>query len=303
VYYRVANYLLQVYHFLTSLSFNGKIVKCLRDGQLSYRELFPCRQPYTALYVITIFAGQVERCRLISTEDGTTKLPEGDYALLKRIWSLIIAVLNDCPLIDGCKNLDLKIGLSRGLLDCFFSLLTSFLGDPQDASELTSTFLTRLLDLLKMTMTAPASDEAALLICRIVQIVLECSSQNHEVWQAFLDSGQVGTIVRALLVDDARESVRTTCAHLILDKTISSRESAAVSTADFREVFWPLMLQMIPLATREPIKCHSIFNLVNRMFDHCVKADVQNLATFDLLKDLGDLLLSYRTYEVSALLS
>jgi ubiquitin carboxyl-terminal hydrolase 34 len=300
----------EVYSFLVCLPLDEHILGPIRDESVGYRSVFAVGQPFKSLY-----AAHALRQYLVLNRQATTSLlrvadhdifteSANHSAVLRRVASLTIAAICDHEVLGRTQNLDLQLALSISLVEGFAAALKDAQGRSFIAEALDSSLIDPLLQILSLAVTYPDKESAVRLVLPCLQAIFDCCSISRRFWEAFCQQRDVDILFGDLLLHEWDcGSVRKITAKLVGERITFSHSSAVVSPAEFREIFWPLVTNLIPKAMLEPSKCEEVFSLAFSMMKLMSDAEDNTLDLDSLLNAVSRWLLSYSTFEVSSLVS
>ncbi|KAI0969306.1 hypothetical protein F4678DRAFT_439977 [Xylaria arbuscula] len=294
----------EIYKFLISLPADSSVMAAIESSSASPRDVFPLGQPFKSLYTIHALREYLHTRRLKSTmlhasshEATVQQQSTNDQqdAIAKAI-SLIVAAICDPPIIDQCTNEDMRLQLGLELIDTFGQLLKETIKPYLLGQLLTSGLHERLMSILK---SVAKSDSAISvdLIHRSFEALLESCAKNEEVWTMFRDQAVTGEIVQTFLLADERPFVRKSISKLISTRSLYDNTQSSVLALDFAEVFWPIILGLLPQAATQPRKCEELFNLASHLARKLIENDSRALDLQSCVKVCGDLLLSHTSTE------
>lgn len=108
--------------------------------------------------------------------------------------------------------------------------------------------------------------------------IMDACSLRKDLWEWLVSTMPLMKIVQQLLIDDARPVVRRSTATTLAEKTAHSlryepcysmlfakliffSSSVAVTPEEFRDLLWPMLMQLVPHALGRPTTSQEIFNL------------------------------------------
>lgn len=126
------------------------------------------------------------------------------------------------------------------------------------------------------------------MIFQSLESILLSSQRSNEFWRAFRTHSGVQDIMQRLLLLDSRTVVRNGASRLIRVICSSDNLSATVGPNDFAELFWPIAVDLVPLATKMPTHCSETFQLCNVLLNQLesTKSILDLVETTETLMDL-----------------
>ncbi|KAJ3567288.1 hypothetical protein NPX13_g6822 [Xylaria arbuscula] len=295
----------EVYKFLTSLPADGSVLAAIESSSISPRDVFPLAQPFKSLYAIHALREHLHTRRLKNalmhtSSHGTTtnqqSIADQQDALTKAI-SLIVAAICDAAIIDRCTNEDMRLQLSLELVDTFVQLLKETT-EPHFLNRfLTTGLYERLTTLMRSVIKCGSSAVSVDLVHRSFEALLECCAKSDDFWKSFRCQETTGEIVQTFLLLDERPFVRKSVAKLISTKSLYDSSRSSLLAIDFAELFWPIILQLLPQATSKPENCEELFSLAPHVARKLIENASQTLNLPACVKICGDLLLSHTSTE------
>ncbi|KAI1752847.1 hypothetical protein F4782DRAFT_546176 [Xylaria castorea] len=294
----------EIYKFLIFLPADDSILAAFESPRTSPREIFPLGQPFKCLYAIHALREYLNTRRLkktmhASSREATTEQQLRDdqqYAVAKAI-SLIIAAICDPDVIGQCFNVDMRLQLSLELVDTFAQLLKESIEPNLLSKLLTPDLHERLMAILISGAEADGSKISVDLVHRCFEALLECCAKSDKFWAIFRGQAVVGEVIQTLLLSDERPFVRKTIAKLITARSLYDSGRSGVLAIDFAEVFWPIILQLLPQASLKPQKCEELFNLASQLTKKLIENNSSALDLPSCVKRCGELLLSHTSTE------
>lgn len=307
-----------------SLPADYSIIAAIESSDTSSRDVFPVAQPFKSLYAIYALREYLHTRRLKNTvmyasshEATTQQQLRNDHqdAVAKAI-SLIVAAICDPDIIDQCSNEQMRLQLGLELADTLVQLLKGmaypsvlivFCSYANYATEtiephLLSQFLTpslyeRLVTILNSGAKSESSNVSVDLAHRCFEALLECCAKSDEFWTMFRGRGEIGEVIKTLLLADERPFMRKGIAKLMSNRSSYDSGQPGVLAIDFAEFFWPIILQLLPQATSQPHRCEELFNLASHLEKKLVADDSSTLDLPSCVKRCGDLLLAHTSTE------
>ena len=135
------------------------------------------------------------------------------------------------------------------------------------------------------------------LVHRSFEALLECCAKSNDFWNYFRCQETTGEILRTFLLVDGRPFVRKSVAKLISTKSLYDSSRSSVLAIDFAELFWPMILRLLPQATSKPQSCEELFSLAPHLAKKLIENASQTLNLPACVKICGDLLLSHTSTE------
>ncbi|KAI0455620.1 hypothetical protein F5B21DRAFT_503179 [Xylaria acuta] len=294
----------EIYKFLISLPADNSILAAFESSSTSPRDVFPLGQPFKSLYAIHALREYLNTRRLknsmrASSHEATTEkqLRNDQQDAVAKAISLIIAAICDPDVIGQCFNEDMRLQLGLELVDTFVQLLKESI-EPNLLSQLLTPGLhERLMAILISGAKADGSKISVDLVHRCFEALLECCAKSDKFWTIFRGQAVVGDVIQTLLLSDERPFVRKSIAKLITTRSLYDSGLSSVLAIDFAQVFWPIILQLLPQASLQPQKCEELFNLVLQLTKKLIESDSSVLDLPSYVKRCGDLLLSHTSTE------
>ncbi|KAJ8130325.1 hypothetical protein O1611_g3307 [Lasiodiplodia mahajangana] len=316
----------EIYKFLISLPADDSILAAFESPDTSPRDVFPLRQPFKSLYAIHALREYLHTRRLKNTvmhasshEVATQQQLTSDHQdAVTKAMSLIVAAICDPDVINQCSNEEMKLQLGLELVDTFAQLLkgwlclvvimpSSTLPDAYKVAEtiephllsrlLTPELYERLVTILTSGAQAENGNVSVDLVHRCFEALLECCAKSDEFWTMFRTQAVIGEVIRTLLLDDERLSVRKSIAKLISARSLYDSGRSHVLAIDFAELFWPIILQLLPQAASRPQACEELFSLASNLMKKLIDNDSSTLDLPSCMRKCGDLLLSHTSME------
>ncbi|KAI1074724.1 hypothetical protein F5B20DRAFT_429744 [Whalleya microplaca] len=291
----------EIYHFLISLPADDSILAVFDDSSASYKDIFPLGQPFKSLYAIHALREYLSTRRLKSSVMQTSSLDvesqqqtsDDQREALVRAMSLIVAAICDPDVVGQCSSEAMQIQLSLQLVDGFVQLLKETVKIGAVKRFLTPDLSKRLLVILASAAAAQTSNDSIDLITWSFEALLESCTRNKEFWTTFYDQIQIQEVIENLLFDP-RQIVRRSITRLIADKSLHGKGTSGIQ---FAELFWPIVLRLVPRAAAEPAKCEELFLLTIQLLARLNEAKSSIVDLPSSLRQWGELLLSHKSTE------
>lgn len=293
----------EIYVFLQQFPVYSRLIAEF-EGQTAYSEIFPAGQPFKSLYAlhalreyISLQSRQADLL-LMDTKAGALVANRDTLeSALTRAISLVVAAISDQNVMSQCATDDLRDYLALQMIDCLVSLLREPLLPESIASLLDDTLLQRLLSLLYDAKQRDTAHNSIHLTWRTVEAILEASSHNAELWQAFVTHLNTNTLLSELILEDSRPIVRRAVVKQIANKCNNSLSLAQVSTISFATTFWPMVATLVPLASLDALQCEETFSLAHAIFKRIAESSIDSLKLEKLVNEWGTLLLAHSCQE------
>ncbi|KAI0434002.1 hypothetical protein F5Y09DRAFT_350094 [Xylaria sp. FL1042] len=295
----------EIYKFLISLPADGSVLAAIENSGASPRDVFPLGQPFKSLYAIHALREYLHTRRLKSTmmhgssHEATVqqKSTNDQQDAITKAISLIVSAICDPPIIDQCPNEEMKFQLGLELVDTFVQLLKETIEPHILGQFLTLSLHERLLAILKSVAKSESSVVSVDLVHRSFEALLECCAKSDEFWTMFRSQTVTGEVVQTFLLADERPFVRKNIAKLISTRSLYDSSRSSVPAIDFAELFWPIILRLLPQAASQPQKCEELFSLASHLARKLVDNNSGILDLSSCVKTCGDLLLSHTSTE------
>lgn len=249
---------------------------------------------------------------------------------LERAIGLITAAISDRDVIGQCPSEEWRDYLAVHLLDCFVNFLNLkgkelqyvaftalILADkPLPAvvfPVLDGALLQRLLEILQSARLTETPN-AILVINHSFNAILDACIYRSELWTTFESTLLNSGLLREILLDDPRAPVRKSvmkqimkkCAFsprhapdtVLLDTRLTFSSSAQVTSSDFANSFWPMLVALIPDAAKHSATCEETFMLALQVFRKKTEVSPESLDVMPLIEQWSELLLSHVPDEV-----
>ncbi|KAI0097657.1 hypothetical protein GGR51DRAFT_465287 [Nemania sp. FL0031] len=295
----------EIYKFLISLPADDSILAAFESSETSPRDVFPLRQPFKSLYAIHALREYLHTRRLKNTvmhassrEAATQHQLTSDHQdAVTKAMSLIVAAICDHDVINQCSNEEMKLQLGLELVDTFVQLLKETIEPHLLSQLLTPNLYERLIAILTSGAKAENGNVSVDLVHRCFEALLECCAKSDEFWKMFQAQTVIGEVVRTLLLDDERPFVRRSIAKLISTRSLYDGGRSHVLAIDFAELFWPIILQLLPQAALRPRECEELFGLASHLMKKLIDNESSTLKLLSCVRKCGDLLLSHTSTE------
>ncbi|KAI0480668.1 ubiquitin carboxyl-terminal hydrolase [Xylariaceae sp. FL0804] len=294
-----------IYHFLITLPADDSALAKFEDPKASYRDVFPLGQPFKSLYAIHALREFLSTQRLQSSvvqsstqdrEDRRKSVDDQENAMVKAM-SLIVGAIRDPKVVEECRNDELRLLLSYQLVDSFVQLLKENMELGALGQFMNPALHERLWEMLKSGVSAETTQLSVELVQRSFEALLESCAKSHECWLEFQRRAENEHIIQNLLLVDERPYIRKGITKLIGTRSYQDNSPSGVLAMDFAELFWPVVLDLIPKAVVTPGKCEEMFDLAYYLFKKLADGDSVVLDVPACLARWAQLLASYTTTE------
>ncbi|RWA14040.1 hypothetical protein EKO27_g1099 [Xylaria grammica] len=298
----------EIYKFLISLPADGSVLAAIESSNASPLDVFPLGQPFKSLYAIHALREYLQTRRLKNTmmhassheETMQQQFTNDQQDALAKAISLIVAAICDPHVIDQCSNEDMRLQLSLELVDTFAQLLKETV-EPRLLNQLLTPDLhQRLMTILTSCAKFESSKVSVDLVHRSFEALLECCTKSDEFWSMFRSQAVAREVLETFLLADERPFVRKNIAKLISTRSLYDSGGSTVLAIDFAELFWPIILELLPQAASRPQKCEEFFYLASHLTKKLIQNDSSSLDLPSCIKTCGDLLLSHTSTEDTA---
>ncbi|KAI0386269.1 hypothetical protein F5Y04DRAFT_243745 [Hypomontagnella monticulosa] len=259
----------EIYHFLVSLPADDSILTAFEDPVTSYRDIFPLGQPFKSLYALHALREYLSTRRLrsnvmqvsIQDHESQEKTTIDQQAALTRAMSLIVSAICDSEIVERGSSESLQLQLSLELVDTYVQLLRDTAEVEAVVPLLNLDLQTRLLAILAGAASAQTNQASIELVNQSFDALLESCARSLTFWSGFKNRMELREVIQRLLLDDPRPIVRKNIGRLISSKSLYESAGPGAQALDFAESFWPIILQLVPRAVKEPTKCEETFSL------------------------------------------
>ncbi|KAJ2985180.1 hypothetical protein NUW58_g5673 [Xylaria curta] len=294
----------EIYKFLISLPADDSILAAFESVGTSPRDIFPLGQPFKSLYAVHALREYLHTRRLKNTMHAPPhetiaeqQLQNDQQDAVTKAVSLIVAAICDPDVIGQCSNKDMILQLGLELVDTFVQLLKESIESQLLSELLTPELHDRLITILRSGARAESSKISVDLVHRCFEALLECCAKSDQFWTMFRGQTVVGEVTQTLLLSDDRPFVRKSIAKLINTRSLYDGSRSGVLAIDFAELFWPIILQLLPQASLKPHKCEELFGLASNIIRKLIDSKSSILDLRLCVRRCGDLLLSHTSTE------
>lgn len=222
-----------MYAFLITLPVDDRILATIEQENPNYHQVFPVDQPLKSLYAVHA----IQECLNMQFSLAKTNNEHGSYNnSLARALRLVVWAISNPQAADGNSSEELRIRLATRLVEQLLSILKGL--SPRSCSvvaPLTATdplraptvpecldveLLERLVDIMSFCMAADPTAACTNLLNITFQAILDTCSLRVDLWNMLCSRTDVKSVIRRLLLDDPRSTLRKTTALAIGEKTI-----------------------------------------------------------------------------------
>lgn len=212
---------------------DDRILANIEQETPDYHQVFPVGQPLKSLYAV--YAIQEYLNMQFSLAKSNNEHDSYNNALARAL-RLVVWAISDPHVADQNSSDELRIRLASRLVEqllsilkgislssrCVVSSLTAI--DPLRASTvpecLDIRLLERLVDIMSFCMTARPTIACTNLLNVTFQSILDTCSLRVDLWKMLCSRADVKSVIRRLLLDDHRGTLRKSTALAIGEKTV-----------------------------------------------------------------------------------
>ena len=225
---------------MVKLPADEKLITAIDDPSTSYTDIFPPGQLFKSLYAVHTlqeYLGIKRRKHPPPQRNQTQHVPEGQpcpFAIsLTRVLSLVVSAISELEDVAQAPSQHLQLELSSALQQCLGSVLKGIVKRqarlaavadahtdpilPRSARQLLDK---KLLDRLSMILSASfefgTSESTCMHMTLCFQTILECCAMSDACLSAFVRHPTMSRLLRGMLLESQRQSVRETTATQIV---------------------------------------------------------------------------------------
>lgn len=212
---------------------DDRILATIEQESPNYHQVFPAGQPLKSLYAV--YAIQEYLNMQFSLAKSNNE--HGSYNdALARALRLVVWAISDPHVADQNSSDELRIRLASRLVEQLLSILKGVAArffsvvalltavDPLRASAvpecLNIKLLERMVDILSFCMTARPTVACTNLLNVTFQAILDTCSLRVDLWTMLCSRADVKSVIKRLLLDDPRGTLRKSTALAIGEKTV-----------------------------------------------------------------------------------
>lgn len=154
-----------------------------------------------------------------------------------------------------------------------------------------------LVQIIHDAMQVTPSTRSTDLLHQVFEAILESAGRSAEFWAALRENKQVSSVVKGLILEDSRETVRRGISKMIGDKILRPVDQAVVTDNDFAAFFWPIIFDLLPAAAKQPPKCGECFHLALQLVTKLAEVGSVALDLTQCLSACKDMLMAHAPVE------
>lgn len=227
---------MQVHAFLVTLPVDDRILATIEQETPNYHHVFPVDQPLKSLYAVHAIQEYLG-IQFSLAKSNNEHRPYNNS--LARALRLVVWAISNPQVADTNCSEELRIRLATGLVEQLLSILKGLLPrlcfvvtcqltatDPLRAPTvpdcLDIKFLERLVNIMSFCLNARPTVACTNLLNITFQAILDTCALRVDLWKMLCSRADVKSVIRRLLLDDSRGTLRKTTALAIGEKTIRS---------------------------------------------------------------------------------
>lgn len=212
---------------------DDRILATIEQETPNYHQVFPVGQPLKSLYAVYAIQEYLNMQFALAKSNNE----HGSYNnALARALRLVVWAISDPHVADQNSSDEMRIRLASKLVEQLLSILKGlFPGlccvvasltavDPLRASTvpdcLDIKLLVRLVDIMSFCVTARPTIACTNLLNVTFQAILDTCSLRLDLWNILCSRADVKSVIRRLLLDDPRGTLRKSTALAIGEKTV-----------------------------------------------------------------------------------
>ncbi|KAI3401247.1 hypothetical protein diail_11953 [Diaporthe ilicicola] len=284
----------EMHAFLETLPVDDRILATIEHETPNYHQVFPVGQPLKSLYAVHA----IQEYLNIQFSLAKSNNENASYNnAMARALRLVVWAISDRDVGDRNSSEELRIRLASKLVE----LLLSILKDPSRTSSvpecLDITLLERLVEIMSFCTTASPTASCTNLLTVTFQAILDTCSLRVELWEELCSRADVKSVIRQILLDDPRGTLRKSTALAIGEKTVHLLSPSATAEPVFRDFFWAFLIELIPYGLTQPATCSELFQLAVALFKSMKESKSNVLDLPRTIQFLSRLLLDYQPQE------
>lgn len=279
----------EIYQFLVKFPVYHKLLNAFEDEATSWPDIFPRRQPFKCLYAVYALR---EYLRPRARDDKVA-----DGRMFARSLGLIVSAIINPEVLDSCESDDLRSLLAQTLVDCFIQLLREPIPADALATFLSTDLLDRLVGLLQTARLNKQAKSPVQMVSIAFEAILEASTRHREFWQSFITAPGTPQLLRELLIEDERTSLRKSIMKQIGNRCQFSPNLSVVTCLEIAAALWPNLWDLIPSAVATPDRCEESLSLALLVFKELAEASDNSINLEHCLFRWGELLVNHSSQE------
>lgn len=212
---------------------DDRILVTIEQESPNYHQVFPVGQPVKSLYAVYA----IQEYLSIQFSMAKSNNEHGSYNnAMAHALRLVVWAISNREVADQNSSQELRIRLASKLVEQLLSILKGVSArisftvawltaiDPSRASSvpdcLSITLLERLVEIMSFCTTAHPTATCTTLLTVTFQAILDTCSLRVELWNELCSRADVKPVIRKILLDDPRDTLRKSTALAIGEKTV-----------------------------------------------------------------------------------
>ncbi|PLB47101.1 ubiquitin carboxyl-terminal hydrolase [Aspergillus steynii IBT 23096] len=297
----------EIYDFLMVFPPQERVLQLVKSTTNSEQEMFPMDKPYSFLYSINTLM-------ICLREENLESSP--NQALVSHSIRVLVAALTRSEMFGSLENHPTRLMFATNLVECLVQALLVRLPEADEASPIPSAValvqqLQNLIGLGRNLNPSQCSAEATQkLICHSFTCLIEGSARDHAFWHVVKQQVQLSELLFSLLLDESRQSIRTSVRGTInaacnssrlSKKQVKSSDTSAPEPRsdspmespvrfDILATIWDAFLQNLPHTVEYVQQSPEFFEVALEVFRSVAEKSPGDLIFSEYLKQWSDIM-------------
>lgn len=303
----------QIYEFLVTFSPQPRVRNLVKSETSTAEDLFPFDKPFVAFYSFSALLA----CLI---EEALEDTPNQSF--ISHSIEVLVTFLMADELADSLTRDRHRLHLASAAVECLLDAIAIYKTTENETlvAQGQAPLVRRLLHFIeaaRSVTTRPSGHVSIIqkLVCNSFGVLMEGSIRDQALWGAVKQETQLGSLVKALLLEETRqpirsdvsERIRRTCSSAKSMKqssklandnspTLSTRDSPA--QIDILATVWDAFVQTIPMTLDYASQSAEFFNVALGVFRSVAEKSPRDVIFSHYLKQWSEVMLRHETEEV-----
>ncbi|PYH95762.1 ubiquitin hydrolase [Aspergillus ellipticus CBS 707.79] len=305
----------EIYDFLVVFPPQDRVLQLVKSTDKNEDDIFPMDKPYSLLYSVNALS-------VCLREESLESSPNQDY--VSHSIHILVSALTRPAMTDSLEDSPAKLLFATHMVECLLHALLVRSAPSNESSVIPESvaLAQQLFHFMKVARHLPASHlpetGMAKLICNSFAVLTEGSVRDLEFWEAIKRQAQFDGLLKSLLLDEHRQSIRKGIAENIAvacntskllrkpSKSVSSETQETRGSSappeepvriDILATIWEAFVKTFPVTLDYAHQSQEFFEIANLVFRSVAEKSPQDLVFSEYLKQWSTIMLRHQTEE------
>ncbi|KAF3392464.1 Ubiquitin carboxyl-terminal hydrolase 34 [Penicillium rolfsii] len=302
----------EIYEFLVTFSPQPRVRNLVKSETSAAKELFPFDKPFVAFYSFSALLA----CLIEEALEDTA-----NQAFISHSIEVLVTILMADELADSLTLDRHRLSLASTAVECLLDAIALY--QATDNRTLVAqgqvALVRRLLHFIEAARSVTARPPVNVLaiqklVCNSFGVLMEGAIRDKTFWGAVKQETQLGSLVKGLLLEETRQSIRSDVSERI-KRTCNSAKSMKQSTKltndnspilstpdspaqiDILATVWDAFIQTIPMTLDYAPQSAEFFNVALGIFRSVAEKSPRDVIFSQYLKQWSEIMLRHETEE------